>query len=123
MSMQSKKPTLVLWADQLVHAELDRQFLGDPILAPLRMSDADAADELDVSARDARPADLASCRPAAPEQPEAATVPADDRGWLDDDEARDPTRPESGQQHPEQPVDCPEPGPLASPVEDSELLA
>ncbi len=79
-------------AGGVVDAELRRKLFGNPVLAPLGMVAGDAPDEGDVLGRNVGSPD----RPpgfAAPEDPEALSVPTDHGLRLDDDERAGPVRP------------------------------
>jgi len=88
----------------MLDAELDFQLLEYLIFSPIGILSAYPLDELDVSTRYSWPTDFIGSRSPTPEQLESLTVPTDDGIWLCDDESRFLTIPNSGQEHPENPI-------------------
>ena len=103
-------------------AEL-QQFAVNVWRAPEWISAAPYTDQLPNLFRHRRAAGLTMANLPSPEQAEALTLPADDRGGLEDGKSGWPAAPDRGEPDPEQAISRGQPGTLDRALEDAGRMA
>jgi hypothetical protein len=113
----------VLRNGRLTHVDPQfQEFAVNSWRAPQRVGFRHRANQLADVPRNARSTHVASALPR-PEEPEAATVPGEDRLGLDDHDGRPPSVPDPRHPDPQQSVSTGEPHPLrAGSLQDLELM-